>query len=263
MTGTLPPDEGDHYLYRNLRDAHVVATAALLRARESLADTVEARAMMCVYGAAGCGKTLAVNYGLRELEPGEEVRQITFRSRPTARAVRYEIFAALGLRGDAPAHPSEFDRLLKDALATKPRTLLVDEAQWLNSEAFEYFRYLYDDYATQLAIIFVGGPGCYTVLRKEPMLASRIFIWQRFKPLTRTEVLEAIPLFHPVWEHAKSDDLLFADDHAAHGNFRNWAWLTAHVLRGCKRLGRGTVDTEILQWTFSHLGENGAPGEER
>lgn len=209
-----------------------MSTAALVRARQNLADAIEARAMMCVYGDAGFGKTLAVNTCLRELEPGEEVRRITSRARPPARAVRHEIFAALGLKGDAPGAPSEFDRLLKDALATKPRTLVVDEAQWLNSEVFEYFRYLWDDYATQLALVFVGGQGCYTVLRKEPMPASRIFIWQRFKPLSREEVLEVIPLFHPVWEKANGDDIAFADEHAAHGNFRNWAWLTAQVRSG-------------------------------
>ncbi|MEV8071310.1 hypothetical protein AB0P32_35310 [Streptomyces sp. NPDC085995] len=67
----------------------------------------------------------------------------------------------------------------------------MDEAQWLNSEAFEYFRYLRDDYATQLAIVFVGGQGCSTVLRKEPILASRIFTWQKFSRPTPEEVLEA------------------------------------------------------------------------
>ncbi|MFD0386362.1 hypothetical protein ACFQ2B_39865 [Streptomyces stramineus] len=36
---------------------------------------------------------------LRELEPGEEVRQITFRDCTTARAVRYENYTGLGLRG--------------------------------------------------------------------------------------------------------------------------------------------------------------------
>ncbi|MGR8010951.1 AAA family ATPase [Streptomyces hypolithicus] len=149
MTGMLPPAEGDQYL--SLPGAHIVSTAALVRARQNLADTIDARAMMCVYGDAGFGKTLAVNTCLRELEPGEEVRRITFRARPTARAVRHEIFAALGLKGDAPGAPSEFDRLLKDALATKPRTLVVDEAQWLNSEVFEYFRYLWDDYGTHVS----------------------------------------------------------------------------------------------------------------
>ncbi|MFF7242132.1 AAA family ATPase [Streptomyces collinus] len=103
--------------------------------------------------------------------------------------MRYELFTALDLAGEPPRHPSEFDHLLKTALAERPRTFLVDEAQWLNGEAFEYFRYLWDEPSTQLAIIFVGGAGYHTVLRREPMLSSRIFIWQQFTRLTRDEVL--------------------------------------------------------------------------
>ena len=106
------------YQYVDLPDASVVTTRALLTARENIGD-----------------KTLAVNTCLRELEPGEDVRKITFRARPTARAVRYELFTALDLAGEPPRHPSEFDRLLKTALAERPRTFLVDEAQWLNGEA--------------------------------------------------------------------------------------------------------------------------------
>ncbi|AOT62639.1 ATP-binding protein [Streptomyces rubrolavendulae] len=145
------------YQYVDLPDASVVTTRALLTARENISDTVAARAMMCIHGGAGFGKTLAVNICLRGLEPHEDVRKITFRARPTARAVRYELFTALDLAGEPPRHPSEFDRLLKTALAERPRTFLVDEAQWLNGEAFEYFRYLWDEPSTQLAIIFVAG----------------------------------------------------------------------------------------------------------
>ncbi len=242
------------YQYVGLPDAHIVATRALLAARENLADTVQARAMTCLHGGAGFGKTLAVNVCLRELEPAEDVRRVTFRARPTARAVRHELFAALGLPGEPPRHPSEFDRLLKAALAEKPRTLVVDEAQWLNSEAFEYFRYLWDEPATRLAIVFVGGEGCHALLRREPMLSSRVFIWQHFTRLSPGEVQETIPLFHPVWADADPADLAFADQHAAHGNFRNWALLTAHVRLGLARTGRRRVDTEVLRWAFSRLG---------
>ncbi|MFE0509577.1 AAA family ATPase [Streptomyces sp. NPDC058964] len=241
------------YQYVDLPDACVVTTRALLTARENITDTVAARAMMCIHGGAGFGKTLAVNICLRGLEPHEDVRKITFRARPTARAVRYELFTALGLAGEPPRHPSEFDRLLKSALAERPCTFLVDEAQWLNGEAFEYFRYLWDEPATRLAIIFVGGEGCHTVLRREPMLSSRIFIWQHFTRLTPSEVLEAIPLFHPIWADADADDITFADQHAAHGNFRAWAQLTAHTRTALARSGRSRVDQELLRWAFSRL----------
>ncbi|MFJ2398072.1 hypothetical protein ACIOTI_35710 [Streptomyces sp. NPDC087843] len=38
-----------------------------------------------------------------------------------------------------------------------------------------------------------------------------------------------IPLFHPVWADADPADIAFADQHAAHGNFRAWAQLTART----------------------------------
>jgi hypothetical protein len=70
----------DAYQYVDLPDAAVVTTRALLTARENITDTdtVAARAMMCIHGGAGHGKTLAVNTCLRELEPGEGVRRVTF-----------------------------------------------------------------------------------------------------------------------------------------------------------------------------------------
>ncbi|MFI1652271.1 AAA family ATPase, partial [Streptomyces avidinii] len=173
----------------------------------------------------------SANVCLRDLERtrGEEVRRITFRARPTARAVRHELFNTLGLPGEPPRHPSEFDRLLLDSLAAQPRTLVVDEAQWLNRETFEYFRFLWDHPYTQIAIIFAGGEGAHSVLRKEPMLSSRIFIWQHVTKLTLDEVQQVIPLYHPVWANTDPIDIAYADRHATHGNFRNWARLTAHA----------------------------------
>ncbi|MFE6268238.1 AAA family ATPase [Streptomyces goshikiensis] len=254
MTSQLPPRETDHYT--RLADAAVVTTRALLAARENITDTIDARAMMCLHGPAGVGKTLAANVCLRDLERtrGEEVCRIAFRARPTARAVRHELFTALGLPGEPPRHPSEFDRLLLDSLATQPRTLVVDEAQWLNRETFEYFRFVWDHPYTQIAIIFAGGEGAHTVLRKEPMLSSRVFIWQHITKLTLEEIQQVIPLYHPIWAKTDPVDIAFADRHAAHGNFRNWARLTAHTLTGLERTGRDHPDQAVLRWAFSRLG---------
>lgn len=248
----LPPAPTDQYV--SLPDARLVSTRALLTARENLTDTINARAMMCLYGGAGFGKTVAATSCLRALEAGEDVRRITFHTRPTTRAVRHELFAALELPGQPPRYATEFDHLLKTTLATHPRTLVLDEAQWLQSDQLEYIRYLWDDPHTQLAVVFVGGEGCYHALRKEPMLSSRIFIWQHFTRLTPDEVLEVIPLYHPIWADADPDDIAFADSRAAHGNFRNWARLTAHTHTALHRTGRTRVDQEVLRWAFSRLG---------
>jgi len=68
VTGWLDIDErDDHYL--GLAGANIVATEALLTTRDNLADVVAAKAMMCVHGDVGLGKTLSVNASLRTLAP--------------------------------------------------------------------------------------------------------------------------------------------------------------------------------------------------
>jgi hypothetical protein len=102
------------YQYVDLLDASVVTTRAPLTARENITDTVAARAMMRIHGGVGFGKTLAVNTCLRALEPaGEDVRRVTFRARPTARAVRYELFTVLDLAGEPPRHAQRGARVMQ------------------------------------------------------------------------------------------------------------------------------------------------------
>ncbi|WP_035791320.1 hypothetical protein [Kitasatospora mediocidica] len=69
MNRRLPPAPTDQYV--TLPEARLVATRALLTVRENLADTITARAMRCIHGGAGFGRTVAVTNCLRELEPGE------------------------------------------------------------------------------------------------------------------------------------------------------------------------------------------------
>ncbi|WP_073923947.1 hypothetical protein [Streptomyces sp. CB03911] len=81
----------------------------------------------------------------------------------------------------------------------------------------------------QAAVVFAGGDGCAKVLRREPMLASRVYIWQHAVPLTLTEILATIPAFHPLWEGVDPDLIALVDKQAAHGNFRAWARITQHA----------------------------------
>jgi len=86
------------------------------------------------------------------------------------------------------------------------------------------------------------------------MLSSRVYVWQEFRRLTREQVLEVIPAYHPVWAGTDPDLLAYADVHAGHGNFRAWSKITAHTITALDRLGRDQPDREVLQWVFSRLG---------
>src|SRR2546429_4794645 len=150
--------------YLGLAGAKVVGTEALLMLRDNVADVLAAKAMMCVHGDAGLGKTLSVNASLRALAPADVCR-VQFRARPTPRDIRHVLFDALAISGTPPTRPIEFDALLKDALSERFRVLVCDEAQWLSRECFELWRHLSDDRRTDITIVFVGGGDFYRGLR--------------------------------------------------------------------------------------------------
>ncbi|MFJ2007780.1 AAA family ATPase [Streptomyces chartreusis] len=249
------PDEdevvGEPDFYLNLADARIVATEALLEASENIADTIEARAMSCIYGDAGLGKTFSVLAALKEVS-AERVLLLQFRSRPTPRDIRQELFNELHLEGEPPSHPSEFDRLLKRNLARKPYVLVCDEAQQFSRECFEFVRHLWDTGKgkNRPAVLFVGGEEAYKTLYSEPALASRIYIWQEFAPMEADEVQRNIPLFHPVWADASPELIDYVYEEGAGGTFRVWSKITYHILEGMKRRGLSKVDETIARWAI-------------
>lgn len=236
--GLLPDESEDHFL--GLDQAQLVGTDTLLTTRDNIEAVIEAKAMMCVYGPAGSGKTMSVNSALRHLAP-DITHRLELRAGPTPRDIRHGLFQALGLPGEPPARPIEFDTLLKEALAEEFRVLVCDEAQWIKKTGFEFWRHLWDDKRTNIAVIFAGGDGCYKVLRREPMLASRIFIWQEFTRMSKDEVRETIPI-----------DAI--DKQAAHSSFRNWANITTHILAAMKKLNLKQVDEDLVRWVYSKIG---------
>lgn len=242
------PSKGEQYL--NLKGASIVGTEALEETQDTLADVLEARAMMCVHGDAGLGKTLSVVSSLRALAPENSFR-VQFRTRPTNLDIRSELHSLLGIGIPPPRRPVHFDAMLKEALAERFRVFVCDEAQWFNREAFEYWRYLWDDLNTDMAVVFIGGGNCYDVLSGEPMLASRIYAWQEYRRMSVSQVQAAMPVFHPVWKDVSEEDIGWVDENAAHGNFRAWAKITRHVCQGLERTDATGVTRDLLRWVFS------------
>ncbi|GAA4593257.1 hypothetical protein GCM10023194_57140 [Planotetraspora phitsanulokensis] len=247
--------EEDHYL--SVEGTNVVPTDSLNVTLNNLTDVVTTAGMGCIYGDAGLGKTLAVNQALRALAPDCTIR-LQFRSRSRTRDIRHLLFDALEIDGTPATKPIVLDHLLKRVLSERFRVLVCDEAQWMLPECFEYWRYLWDDPCTELALVFVGGGDCYQKLRSESVLSSRIRIWQQFHRMTGDQVLKSIPEYHPLWANVDPDDILFADSHACNGNFRAWAKLTAHAVIALSKSERATLDRQFLARLVSRIGGRGA-----
>ncbi|MFD9637590.1 AAA family ATPase, partial [Streptomyces violascens] len=230
-----PTTNGDSYL--RLENAVPVPTAASRITGGHLKTVITHGAMMCLHGDLGLGKTFAVRLTLRDLAP-DTTLAFQFPLDHPLGAIKQDLAHALHLE-PGPA----LDRRIRQALAQRPYVLYLDEAQGLSPHALEYIRNLWQDDTLHLAVVFVGALDCRQRLRRRAALASRILIWQRYRPLHPDEVCTVMPQFHPLWRHVSPQDLLWLDDAACRGNFRDWAKLTfllqADILNDGARLDDG------------------------
>lgn len=240
-----------HFL--DLAGATPVETDALLLTRRAIRDVARHRALGVVHGAAGLGKTFAVERALASLDPGWSPIWLAFPVRPTMRLIAQELLTAI-TGADEPGDRFHLARRIKAELATAPRLVIVDEAQNLNRECIEFLRHLGEDPHRQGATLLVGGDGCWDVLSREPMLRSRVFRRVLFTPLRGDEVVRVIPGYHAIYEHAGDELIRFIDHYCGHGNFRNWAAFTLSAADLCAEVGRAALDEQIARNTFALLG---------
>jgi hypothetical protein len=198
-----------------------------------LEQIVSQRAIMCLSGNAGVGKTFALDTVLAaKPRPARRARlgRLVPRPAPTPLSLRSDLADALNLEARLK-DPGAFDAALREVLAARDHLLVVDEAQRLDSACFEYLRYLVDDPHARLAIVLVVGEHGQAVLRRQKMLASRTALSLTVPHLTLTDIAEVIPRFHPLWHGTDPGVLERLDVRWCHGNFRRWAQATHHALR--------------------------------
>lgn len=215
----------DHYL--GLAGARILPTIASRLTQRHLATVIKARALFCIHGDVGLGKTFALNTSLRDLAPGNTLWLECRKGAPLG-TLRKALFRALAMPGDPPKG-DELDELLREAFAEQHRVLVCDEAQGLTKNSLEYLQTLWENKSTQLTVILAGGDNCLQRIRSCAGLFSRISIYQQYQPLTTDEVLALMPTYHALWQNVAPDDLMWINDAACHGNFRNWAKVTFHI----------------------------------
>ncbi|MGW2353522.1 AAA family ATPase [Actinacidiphila glaucinigra] len=254
QAGRLPAAADDHFL--GLHSAAPIAAAAV-RATENLVQkAITHQAMVCIHGHVGLGKTFAVNAACRKLAP-DTTTWLQFAQAPHMAQIREALWSALGLPGPAPVNTTpDCDKQISQALAVGFHLLLLDEVQHLGPTALEYMRDLWDKNsksAKNLAIIFVGSGNTRQKILHREALHSRIHRWQQFSPLTPAEILNVIPSCHQLWESVDDEMLLWIDDKAGHGCFRNWANLTVILQDAFDDDPEAVFDKSLVSKAFHQL----------
>lgn len=246
-----------HYLHMQ---AAAVQTPQLELVRRDVADLAAHQAMGVVHGPAGLGKTFAVQAALEHLQHHQpagalpRVVSLVFPHAPTTLSVAHDL--AVALLGELPRRATRFhlQRLVLAELTRRVHLLIVDEAQRLTRHAMEVLRFCFDDPATRLALLLVGGNGCWEVLSSEPMLASRLFRRRAFTPLPAQQVPALLGAYHRLYTHADPRLLETIDAEYAHGYWRAWAAFTITATELASHTGRLTLDEELTANTYRSLG---------
>ncbi|GHC34390.1 AAA family ATPase [Streptomyces rochei] len=246
----LPPPSQDHYL--GLTGANAMATKAVAETETRLLKAIKHNAMVCIHGHVGLGKTFAVHTVLRRRAAEITVR-LRYNTGANMNEIRTQLWRRLDLPGQPPQSVGPCDQHIRDALEAEPRVLLIDEVQGLGPKALEYFRTLWGDDARRAPIILVGSGNARQKILNNPALHSRILDWYQFSPLTPTEVQAVIPAYQRIWADAQPELILYTDDMAGHGSFRNWARITLLLHDALDENPGLTLSKDLIRWVLSRI----------
>ncbi|MFJ8469603.1 AAA family ATPase [Streptomyces swartbergensis] len=226
--------------------AQLVRTSSVRAVAEAVGQAMAVQGAVCVFGDPGRGKTAAVRMALHEVPAGWKVTWVPVR--PSVAGMRRAVFDALGLPGRFPHTSALADAAVAEALG-EARVLVVDEAQRLPKPCLEYLQSLWDHPGTRITLV-LSGAGSERALSRLPQLASRIGAWQEVPRLTGAEVATG---FHPLWRTVPAPDLTWIDRSCAHGTFRTWAALTAHLQNALLTAADTSVDRALLRRLFQRV----------
>jgi hypothetical protein len=257
----LPLDEQPaprelHFL--SLAGAHTLVTPGLTAVALALADAHRQQRFLCVSGDAGVGKTFAVHHTAHTRFPHAHL-PLRLGARPRLADLRTHLHTALQLEGDPPVEPAAADALIRRALGTTPRIVVVDEADRISEACLEYLRFLHDDLPGGLCTVLIAGRHGEKALRAQQMLHTRTAAWLTLQPLTRDQIPHAIPALHPLWRTVAPDHLQALDGHFAHGSLRRWALLTNHVQRALTATGTTRPDPDLLRQVVRRIDTSRRP----
>ncbi|MET7738455.1 ATP-binding protein [Streptomyces sp. NPDC005402] len=231
--------------------AQLVRTSSVRAVAEAVGQAMAVQGAVCVFGDPGRGKTAAVRMALHEVPRGWRVTWVPVPVRPSVSGMRRAVFDALALPGRFPHTSALADAAVAGALG-EARVLVVDEAQRLPVPCLEYLQSLWDDPGTRITLVLCGS-GSERALARLPQLASRVGAWQEVPRLAAAEVPAVVTGFHPLWRTVPAPDLAWIDRSCAHGTFRMWAALTAHLQNALLTTADAAVDRALLRRLFRRV----------
>lgn len=146
--------------------------------------------ILVIHGAAGIGKTTAIDYHIGSLKPQAHsgfpsCLKVVVPSHPTPLKLMMAIMASL--REKLKGEDDDYLQQIVDALTKKDIWLLIfDEGDRLDADTFETLRDIFD--RSERSLVIVGLPRIVKVVERYPQLDSRT-LYEAFEPIDLKELI--------------------------------------------------------------------------
>lgn len=230
--------------FNDLPNAATIKTETFLRTRRVVADCIRFKSLGVLVGEAGHGKTFAMDSAVA-MSPDPVIKTL-FSHQATPREVaRQLIQCATGVPHKSGTR-FDFEDDCVD-LFREPHVAVIDEAQHLNRDCTFFLRLLLDHAETNVAIILVGGNGCWEKLCRDPMLRSRVYRRVQFGPVCEEDLLDAIFDYHPIYNGADREMLAELYLRYPLGQLRMLAIFTHTAMLLCQESDTATLNENVVE----------------
>jgi DNA transposition AAA+ family ATPase len=224
----------------------LVKTPDFQEAQDLAMSTVDNCGISVFDGAPGLGKTVAACSFQATVEDRQAV-YLAAAGRPSvtalARSMAEQLTGIADLQNEMLYSVRE---TLHEVLwADNHPLVIIDEAQRLSVDHFEFLRDLHDDKRSSFPLLLVGNDDAWRVISQRPMLQKRIWHRLHFEPLATSDVGRFLPRYDGVYATA-SDQVLSRVADLSGGEFRWLAMFTALAHQVMERAGAETLDDTIV-----------------
>jgi len=232
-----------------LPDTRLVPTPAFMTVDAAVQRIQADAGVLIVHGPTGTGKRTAIGYWSDK--PGVHPERIAFANPPDLWELS-DYVASIVLADTSRRNLIELQQKIIAKLSLEPRPIWIDPDR-MTAAGVRLIRHIWEESGGSSPIfISCTDPGFARVANDRVLLDNAHVI--RFRTLTKPEVVTWIPGYHPIYNDAPDQWLIFIDDRYAHGFLSRWQTFTrTATLLAAEERCEGRVTSGLINAVLQRL----------